>query len=281
MSVEDQLEPLYDSGGHPTAATLAGLDLDGFDAVTTRRIRSHVTSCARCQEVLAGLHRSSSALAETPYPQMPDAVFTRIQETIRSEQALRAQSAPPAQPPSAPVVDLATERARRRRRTQWMSVAAAGIAVIAAAGITIGVTAGDDNGGSGKYAGGPPSSVVPSDQLPSDGQGSGNPAPAAAYTRQNLSASVPDIVHHAGLNVPGLPVSTQGAMKNPAKRAACVAALGDKRKLVAVQQADFEGQPSFVFVFAKGGQSTPNVYVVGPACGNGTADQRYVTHGGY
>jgi hypothetical protein len=281
MSVEDQLEPLFDSGGHPTATTLAGLDLDGFDAVATRRIRSHLSSCARCQAAVAGLHRATDSLLGAPYPQMPDAVFERIQATIRSEQAQRAQARQPTQEPQGgAVVDLATERARRRRRTQWMGAAAAGVAVIAAVGIGIGVTSSGDSGGSGHYAGGPPSSVVPSDQLP--GAGPGQPAPTgAAYTRQNLSANVPDIVHHAGLNVPGLNVSPAGAMKNPQKRAACVAALGEKRKLVAVQQADFEGRSSFVFVFARQGKPAPNVYVVGPACGNGTADQRFSTHGSY
>src|SRR5579875_1206235 len=139
MTPEERLEPVFGPDGQPDAATLAGLQLDAFDAATTARIRAMLNP--RSRATLAALDAVRAQLREEPTPRMPDAVADRISAAIRAEQEARATPAP--------VVSLDAARERRSRRNRWMGLAAAGVAVVAAGGIVYGVTAGNSTGGTG------------------------------------------------------------------------------------------------------------------------------------
>jgi hypothetical protein len=84
------------------SAELLALHREG--AVSPRkagRITAHLSACARCADVDAGLAGVSTVLAATSLPPMPEALSQRIQMAIASEAAARATaSATPGTAPS-------------------------------------------------------------------------------------------------------------------------------------------------------------------------------------
>jgi negative regulator of sigma E activity len=292
MSAEDRLEPVFGPDGQPDAATLAGLELDAFDAETTALIRARLDESPESRETLAALEAVRNRLHEQPPPRMPDAVADRISAALRAEQDARAaaqrtdtgppvvaeESHEPQQP--AGVANLEAARARRAHRTRRLGLAAAGVAVLAAGGIVYGVTSQNSTGGNPQqpneaFGGQHSSSSGPSAHNVGPNQGANPPRKAAlpTYTKADLRAALPTIVatSKVGVTVP------DGAKSGP-DVAACTGTLGQKSAPVAVQHAQFEGQNSYVFVFPTGTDRQAKVFVVTPTC---TGSPLYQTSGQY
>lgn len=285
MMVEEPLEPAFGPDGHPDAVTLAGLDLDVFDAETTARIQAHLRDCATCRATLASVRAVPAHLAELPAPRMPDDVADRISAALRAEARARSSPLTPAAGPAAgstgPAGPASLDRARERRqarRTRWMGLAAAGVAVLAAGGIAYGVLANNSTSGHGSAE----------QSVSNTGPGlsqNNNPGPdltPPVYTRKSLNGAVPSIIQSAPISPisPANGKGPAGAMTDPARRNACVRALGRSGGLLAVQHARFEGTEAYVFVFQAGAHRA-DAYVVGTGCGPGGADQLYHTTASY
>jgi hypothetical protein len=266
MTAEERLEPVFGPDGLPDAATLAGLQLDAFDAQTTARIRAALNASPHARETLAALDAVRDQLHDQPTPRMPDAVADRISAALRAEQD--ARSAP------APVVSLDAARERRARRNRWMGLAAAGVAVIAAGGIVYGVTTRTSTGGNGNPGAQP-------GFIHQNGQSSGQPGgqqqtqqPLPRYSKSDLASKLPQIVAAGkiGINIPN---ATTGGGLNPTT---CARTLGEQGNPIAAERITFEGQDSYVLVFPTGVDHQAKVYVVSPDC-SGTP--RYETSGQY
>jgi hypothetical protein len=281
MSAEDQLEPVFGPDGQPDAATLAGLELDAFDAVTTARIRSRIRNSTQAQETLAALDAVRAQLHAQPAPKMPEAVADRISAALRAEQSARSagqrpDSGPPV--PPANVTSLAAARERRSQRTRWMGLAAAGVAVVAAGGIIYGVTAQSTT--SGKGSNNPPQAFG-QHSTPSSADGHVHPngvpnlGKLPEYSADSLAGKLPDIVRTAkvGVTPPGNHVAGPDITS-------CTRRLGQQQPPIAVQHATFDQRDAyvFVFVFVAGTGHQARVYVVGPSC---TGDPIYQTSGSY
>jgi hypothetical protein len=262
MTAEERLEPVFGPDGLPDAATLAGLQLDAFDAVTTARIRAAVNSSPRARETLAGLDAVRDQLREQPAPRMPDAVADRLSAALRAEQ--EARTAPAA------VVSLDAARERRNRRNRWMGLAAAGVAVIAAGGIVYGVTTRSSTGGSGNQGAQP--GFIHKNGQPGGHQQSQQPLPQ--YSKSDLAGKLPQIVAAGKVGVT-VPNATTGGGLNPTS---CARTLGQQGNPIAVEHIAFEGQNSYVLVFPTGVDHQAKVYVVGPTC---SGAPRYETSGQY
>ncbi len=285
MSAEDRLEPVFGPDGQPDAATLAGLELDAFDAETTAMIRARLSESPKSRETLAALDAVRDRLHEQPTPRMPDAVADRISAALRSEQQARA-AGPPAiaeesrQPQqTAGVVSLEEARTRRARRTRRLGLAAAGVAVLAAGGIVYGVTAQNSTSGNPQQPNQalvhPSAGAKSSHQVgqPDIGQSAPHQTAVPSYTKDNLRAALPTIVatSKTGVNVPG------GSSAGP-DIAACSGTLGQKSEPLAVQHAQFQGRSSYVFVYPTGTDHQAKVFVVSPTC---TGAPLYQTSGQY
>lgn len=265
MSPEERLEPVFGPDGQPDAATLAGLQLDAFDAETTARIRAALDASPRSRETLAALDAVRARLQEQPTPRMPDAVADRISAALRAEQEARETPAP--------VVSLDAARERRSRRTRWMGLAAAGVAVVAAGGIVYGVTSGNSTGGNGNPSAQPgfmhrnEGSVKPGNEAPSQ-------LPLPQYSKSDLAGKLPRIVAAGRI---GVTVPNAAGGDHPDPRT-CARTLGEKGNPIAMQRITFEGKDSYVLVFPTGVDHQAKAYVVNPTC-SGAA--RYETGGRY
>lgn len=266
MTADEQLEPVFGPDGLPDAATLAGLQLDAFDAATTARIRAALNASPQARETLAALDAVREQLHEQPTPRMPDAVADRISATLRAEQEVRAAPAP--------VVSLDAARERRIRRNRWMSYAAAGVAVLAAGGIVYGVTSRNSTGGNGNPTAQP-------GFVHQNGRSTGNPGgqqqperPLPQYSKSNLASKLPQIVSTGKIGVT-LPDTAGGGQINPRS---CAQTLGQQGNPIAMQRITFEGQDSYVLVFPTGVDHQAKAYVVNPTC---SGAPRYETSGQY
>lgn len=61
-----------------------------LDPARTATVLKHVRSCSACAETASELATVTEALASDPAPQMPDEVFARLDQVVRSESARRA-----------------------------------------------------------------------------------------------------------------------------------------------------------------------------------------------
>lgn len=266
MTAEERLEPVFGPDGQPDAATLAGLQLDAFDATTTARIRAALNSSPQARETLAALDAVRDRLGEQPEPRMPEAVADRISAALRAEQEARATPTP--------VVSLDAARERRTRRNRWMGLAAAGVAVIAAGGIVYGVSTHNSTGGNGNSSAQPGfihkdggTGVKPGNKAPSQ-------QPLPQYSKSDLAGKLPQIVAAGKIGVT-VPNAVGAGQPNPR---ACARTLGEQDNPLAMQHISFEGHDSYVLVFPTGVDHQANVYVVNPTC-SGTP--QYKTNGQY
>lgn len=76
--------------GHFDTDTLADHAEGVLDAERDARVRSHLSSCAQCRDVVEQLHGVSTMLASLPAPSMPDDVSARIEASIAHLQHERA-----------------------------------------------------------------------------------------------------------------------------------------------------------------------------------------------
>lgn len=287
---DNTLDAVYDADGHPDAVTLAGLSAGAFDGATAQRLHAHVRDCGQCRADITALQGVPAQLSALPAPRMPDAVADRLSAAIRAAADERAQARGTGGAPQAPtgVHNLDTARERRSRRTRRMGLAAAGVAVLAAGGIAIGVTrGGNDTSGHPNAAGNPTVSRSAGGEVSPDnrqGHGTGPNLRLPVYTAQTLRGKIPSIVAGSGigLNAPGgSAAGLAGRMGVTATRTACAAAIGTTGRLLAVQHARFGRQEAYVFVFRTDVARQVDVAVVSPECGSGGAHQLYRTTAAY
>jgi len=270
MTAEERLEPVFGPDGLPDAATLAGLQLDAFDAETTARIRARISNSPEAAQTLAALDAVGDDLRAQPPIRMPDAVADRISAALRTEQESRAaQQAADTGPPGgtvppqpAGVVSLDAARQRRAGRTKWMGLAAAGVAVVAAGGIAYGLTSHSTTGGTPST---PPQAFAKSPSVTAPGAGNNaqsSPAtPRPSYSRSTLVSGLAALVagSKVGINVPG---HATGGLDT----AACAKTLGQQANPLAARRITFESQDAYVFVFATGTDHQARVFVVNSTC---------------
>lgn len=75
---------------HPTIEVLADAAEDLLPDDEARLVTDHLAMCADCAQTAAALADVCVTLRDAPAPPMPDAVFNRLQDVVRSESARRA-----------------------------------------------------------------------------------------------------------------------------------------------------------------------------------------------
>ena len=272
--------------------------------------RVHVESCPACRSALRDLTAADelvrAALATVPRPALPAAVAARLAATARelardqlpaatAAAATAAPAAPAATAATATVTDLAATRARREgRAARWMGVAA-GVALVAVAGIGgAGLLLRDSGGNStssaGDAAGGSTALSAPaptSGDVPPGLPGAAAmtaPAPAVAsgtdYTQATLASAATSAAARtdagsadrsaaSGPATEAAPADPLSDLREPGRLAECLqATTGQPRPEVRLlDYAQFEGAPALVILLGTG-----EVYAVGPQCSAQTPD---------
>lgn len=81
-------------GQHPTDHIDVDVLADAAEGLLspsdTERVELHLQQCAHCTELARALTETTAALRALPKPPMPDAVATRLRDTIRRESQRRA-----------------------------------------------------------------------------------------------------------------------------------------------------------------------------------------------
>src|SRR5439155_7882122 len=71
--------------GHPDLDTLADFDAGVLDPAQSARLRSHVSACARCQRIIAGIGGVPLLLRRLPPAHIPPEVEERIFAALDAE----------------------------------------------------------------------------------------------------------------------------------------------------------------------------------------------------
>lgn len=122
--------------------------IDALEAREDSALRAHLAACPESHPTFASFALTAASLAELVDPVPPPAsVKTRLLAAVAEDLAARAVDAPGMTPAarattpdvaaSAPPVDLATERGRRRPILGWVLAAAAVLAIVALAGLSL------------------------------------------------------------------------------------------------------------------------------------------------
>jgi hypothetical protein len=233
---------------------LADLHAGLLDPSDADELRRRVESDPDGRATLAALDATQRALAALPRPRMPNEVAASIDAVIIGEAAARAAggsagAVPVA--PSAPIVDLAAERARRRGLITGAGIlaAAAIIAVFAVINLAGGTTSGQPNADSAAAT------------LSTTGSQPGRGTKPLALSSSNLGEALDD----------ALGASEYGPLNSASKLVACLSANGvdpNAPAPVGAKQVTLDGKPGVLLVLAAG-SSPPKwrLLVVGPECG--------------
>jgi hypothetical protein len=267
------------------------------------RIRAHLTGCAQCSSLDAGLAEVSKLLAGTPTPPMPDHLVTRLENALATEATARSKTAAaggrtagagaggrwrriwrgqagPSE--SARPSDSArpSESARPRRWSGAVLGAAAVIALILVVGGVYGLartmnhngqssaSAGGANAIASGHAGGSRAELspfgVPAGSLPVTDSGTN-------YQPGTLTRQVDSLLGQPGDSQAKLGTLKGGAEGTPTSAGsprlrACVMLVtgGVLPRLVDV--ARYQGRPATVIVQAVASGKPAQVWVVGPGC---------------
>lgn len=230
---------------------LADLHAGVLDPPDADELRRRVESDPESRATLAALDATQRALASLPRPRMPDDVVTRIDAAIARE-AASAAGPTNFDPRAAPIVDLATARARRRNLITGAGIlaAAAAAVVFAVANLTDGMTNGQSTAGSSPLA-------------TQSGTSQLDRARPLALSSANLGEALDD----------ALGASEYGPLAGASKLADCLRANGldpDDTVPVGAKQVTLDGKPGVLMVLPAGSSSGPpkwRLLVVGPECG--------------
>jgi hypothetical protein len=263
---ETRPDPLASPHGHPDLDTLADFDAGVLAPAETTRLEAHVSSCAQCQAVIAGMSDVSGLLRGLPPPRMPAEVEARIFAALAAE---RAGSDPTRHPAAASVLNLDAARERRRRRTRVMSIAAAGlIVVVGGAATAIGLNRSSPSGAGG-------SAVAERDNT---GKAAGPGLTGLpSYDRETITRS-PLLLSILNGDRGTLAEPDGGAMSDARRLQACENGIarevqGINTGPAGVQHIRFEGQQAYLLVYS--GTSARTLVVVGEKCSTADPDVLY------
>lgn len=273
-------EPAAD---HPGFDALCDLD-EGLLAGTPAEadVQAHVAGCASCADVIAALAATRAQLAALPAEPMPADVAERIEAALASE----AETAPT---PAAVVTPL--DPARRSRKPRWVRGAgavAAGVALLMAGAVGIGVL-NAVNEKPETTSGAAEGNSAPSDSTQRDAGNvpnytsatladgvralvAGGPAAVAAPQAKSASPSPRLNTKQDAAAPPDL-----DRLRSPAQLASCVAELAGRQGAapLAVDYARYEGEPAVVIVLPDADPAVVQAWVVGPGCSTGNPDFRH------
>jgi len=288
--------------GHVDAEALAMCREGLLHRRATARIRAHLSGCARCAELDAGLAEVPTLLAFTSVPAMPPELATRIEAALAAEAAGRpAEAAQPTVPAASP----AAERPHTGpQRTRWgrpgvaqrvLAYAAAIVVVAGGGGYLLSHLASGSSGPASTSAGAPAHGAVPGAQ--SEGQASSatgssglllissgtdyRPGRLPAQATAALARYAPDTRLSApAKQTPSAPVPSRQILqpRNLAALTACVARIAGGHQPQLVDVARYNGRPATIIVLRRTAQAPAEVWVVGPACSATRSD--VITHTG-
>ncbi|BCJ38892.1 hypothetical protein Athai_63950 [Actinocatenispora thailandica] len=213
---------------------------------------------------------------------MPPELLSRLGEGFREQR-----------PAGHPVVALDRDRRSRRRRAQWLAGAAAGVLVLAFAGIAGAsvLTGGQDRDASSSRAGSARQGATPSPTTKGPNHAQIAPKDARPTDGVRLAASgtdytvdtVPQAADRAGqqaLSSSAVAAAVPGELRpltDPARLDRCLHQLGVPGGYTAslVDFALFRSRPAAVVVASAG--SATRISVVGPECGTDGAHLQYQT----
>jgi hypothetical protein len=231
---------------------LADLHAGAFDPPDADELRRRVESDPESRATLAALDATQRALASLPRPRMPEDVVARIDAAIAREAASAATGGPAGvDTGTAPAVDLATERARRRSLITGAGILAA--AATAAVFVVVHLTDGTTNGQ-------PTAGMQPLTTQSSTSHFDRSAAPLA-LSSTNLGEGLDD----------ALGASEYGPLAGASKLADCLRANGiDPGGTVPVgaKLVTLDGKPGVLLVLPAGSNPPKwRLLVVGPGCG--------------
>ncbi len=284
----------------------AGLDAlaDLLAGEGSTETEAHLRDCPTCAQALGDLDAAlvpvTAALAALPEPEPAPELVQRIETAIAQERAATAPgpSAAPLGSSAAPSSTVTPLGAARSRRTRWLP-ALSGIAAAAAlvtGGVVFWSGSGSSSSDSTALSAGArtfATSNTGTDYL-KDGQGLAAALPGllAGPTEAAKAAGTPATLASdtaggaSSLEVPAPNSATvQGvdpltALRAPATLAACLAGLTDAADPglpLALDYAQFEGQPALVVVLPTTKPGKVDVFVVGAACTQADAHLLFFT----
>lgn len=251
--------------GHVDTDTLADHAEGVLDPERDARVRSHLSSCAQCRDVVEQLHSVSAMLASLPSPSMPDDVSARIEASITHLQHERAG-----------YVRGAHQGASGGPRRNWLTNLFAGRPQLlaGAAVLIVGLI----------FTGGYLATALNSNDKPPSNTQTGLPTNGAAvpmvtgraYQSGTLAAQARALVadRRSGRYTPN-PTASQALdselrrLQNRNVLAGCVAAVTNGRpdRIVAVDLGRYDDRPAAVVVMTAPAQEDEyQVAVVGPGC---------------
>ncbi|WP_243790613.1 hypothetical protein [Saccharopolyspora gloriosae] len=238
---------------------VADLHAGVLDRETAEELLPRIQADPEASALLAALEATSAELADLPAPAMPDDVATRLDDALEAELQSWSTGSPSLAPeiaapdsdvsaagtaqPSAPVIDLAAARHRRRKRAGWT----AGL-ITAAAAITGVVVLGTSTLGTGET---PQAGQSPSP--PQDGP------PPLTLRGNTLPAN------HLG---EALGSEQYGALADPAQLIGCLQANGvTSGNPLGAREVTINGEPGRALVLPGGGIGRFRILIVGQDCG--------------
>lgn len=248
----EQRRPETPQGPPWSLDLVADLHAGVLDQETADELLPRIQADPAASELLAALEATSAELADLPAPALPDDVAAKLDDALEAE--LRAWSAAPEAENSdsgdarqddpdrsAPVIDLAAARDRRRKRAGWTAgliTAAAAVTGIVVLGTTALQQTGDTDNAAAPPQDGPPPLALRGDAFPANQLG------------QALGAE------------------QYGELADPAQLIGCLQANGvNSGNPLGAREVTINGEPGRALVLQGGGIGRFRILIVGPECG--------------
>jgi hypothetical protein len=283
---ETQPGPLASPPGHPDLDTLADYGAGVLDPATSTQLQTHVSTCTRCQGVLAGSAAVPDLLRTLPPIPMPPAIEARIFAALDAER--RSRGGPPRPEPrqpgpvpvrpaagSAPVASLDAARARRSARFRTLSKVAAALVLVVGAGTAVIALNGSKENATSN-SGGPGAAAEQQPQVNVDGGGppkdsSGLPQ----YDRRTLQGNLLLLILQGqrGKLVPAVERQRLQGCETAVSQSVPAAA---GRQPVGVVPINFEGNKAYALAYVSAGDKQM-IVVVSQDCTQGDPQVLYTT----